>query len=263
MASSSGRIGIVLLGLTAAAAPIPGCGGDAETDTGATAASAGGAAGAEATGGSAGAETGGSAASGSAGTVGAGTTGAGNGGNPGAGGTGTAGASGSSSGGAGGVSAGGASGAGGTNGGPVTLDVLSVPSSGASVTTTAILQSGVKYTVRASGTIKVNNGSPPLGDAEYAFDPLIDGCTTNGLDLGIDIDNPTASGKKLVSWGSYQPSHVYEIPFVGKGAAISFNYHDCGYADNSGSFTVEVIQPLGIAARTAARRYDDLDASCV
>lgn len=116
------------------------------------------------------------------------------------------------------------------------------------------LVSGTTYKIRASGTFVI--GGPGFGDAEYAFDVLnqneINNCfgLLTGTDIGIGIDDTVNDSSKLPFWGPFDPSHVYTIDFVGLGARIELNYHDCAYGDNSGSLTVEIFAPIGAPTAT-------------
>ena len=44
-------------------------------------------------------------------------------------------------------------------------------------------------------------------------------------------------------WGDYDPSHIYEIDFIGLGDTIRVNFYDRDQYDNSGFFTLEIRQP--------------------
>jgi hypothetical protein len=134
------------------------------------------------------------------------------------------------------------------------LETVTVPcTSSKAVKSKTTLKVGVQYRLRASGTCL--NGQYPL-DAEYAnfaYDPtdptnltsITDRCGANyaNTEWGIGIDDPTIDSTKTPKWGTYTPTHVYEIDFAGKGAPISLNFHDCRYDDNAGSLTVEIYCP--------------------
>ena len=134
-------------------------------------------------------------------------------------------------------------GGGGVGGAPLSwtvVDTLTVPADGSDVVSTFVLQNGVGYRLRASGTCIVRQGDE--GDAEwYDFtDPkTLD--TNLTIDVGIGIDDPIVDGTKTPDWGPYTASHVYEVEFAGKGAPITANYHDPVYSNNSGELTVEVL----------------------
>ena len=133
------------------------------------------------------------------------------------------------------------------------LDTVTVPVDGASVLSSLTLQSGVTYTLRASGTFAT--GVPPLdrGDAEYAYDSANPGLLAstrnscgpggNNVDIGIAINDTNLGTTKLPNWGPYTTAHVYTVDVIGSGAPISFSYHDCNAGDNRGSLRVEIFCP--------------------
>jgi hypothetical protein len=136
-------------------------------------------------------------------------------------------------------------------GGLSIVDHITVPSSGASVSSHISLATGVTYQVRASGTI-IFVGSNP-GDAEYG---VVNGTTYDfqisgtPVDYGIAINQPTPAALKNTRWGSYNPAHIYQTTFVGTGQPISLNYWDNYYPDNSGSLNVAIFAPLqGLTVR--------------
>jgi len=119
----------------------------------------------------------------------------------------------------------------------------------------AKLAKGKHYILRASGTCTIGpptDASPiDSSDAEYAFLPsdpfdlssVVDRCGSRGanIEFGIGVDDPDIDSEKTPHWGDYNPSHVYSIDFVGKGATIGLNFHDCVYRDNEGELQVEII----------------------
>ncbi len=131
-----------------------------------------------------------------------------------------------------------------------TMETVTVPCSGAATLSTTSLQAGVTYVLRASGTCTIGYVLPPTPDtdAEYAFNPANpsipgwDSCP-GSTNLGIGIDDAILDGTKTPNWGAYSPTHVYTIGFVGKGAPISVNYHDCVLRDNVGTLQVDIICP--------------------
>jgi len=131
-------------------------------------------------------------------------------------------------------------------------ETLSIPADGSSVTSSTILENGVFYKLIASGTLVVDsrpNVPVGLGDAEYShfnipFE-LQSNCfnSPDGVDLGIGINDDIVDNSKSPFWGEYNSSNVYEISYLGQGLPIRFNYHDCGYSDDSGYLTVEILGP--------------------
>jgi hypothetical protein len=104
---------------------------------------------------------------------------------------------------------------------------------------TTVLASGVTYRLRVSGTATVIDGI--AGDAEYYdfANPKDLACCE---DVGIGIDDPTVDTNTIPNWGPYNPQHVYEIDFVGKGATIRAVYQDTVYGNNSGSLMLEILE---------------------
>jgi hypothetical protein len=133
----------------------------------------------------------------------------------------------------------------------VLVETIPVPRFGAVRTSTAVLQSGVTYKLRASGTITVADGSPcPFADAEFErFDASgSDSCgifgdlAFDGTDTGIGVNDSVLDGAKFPKWGAYTTSHEYTIDFVGLGAPITVMYHDCPgcTGDNTGPNTLQL-----------------------
>lgn len=127
------------------------------------------------------------------------------------------------------------------------LETIAVPSDGSSVSSSTSLASGTTYWIRASGAMVIGTiCSHPDADAEYycfSQGAPTDICAGFGptVDNGIGINDSTNDSAKFPFWGLYNPAHVYTIAFVGLGAPIALNYHDCVYGDNSGSLTVEIL----------------------
>ena len=139
--------------------------------------------------------------------------------------------------------------------GYVLQETISVPVDGSSVRSTP-LAAGANYKIRASGTFTVGGNGDGRGDAEYAnfIDPpgsLQDVCGLGsfGEDLGLGIDDAVNDSRKSPYWGSYSPTHEYTTGVGGTGASISLNYHDCNYADNRGSLTVEIFREAAVTVQ--------------
>jgi hypothetical protein len=128
----------------------------------------------------------------------------------------------------------------------VLLETLQVPASGAAVSSRTSLKSGVSYRLRASGTITVDCCAAQ-GDAEWVRFPngqVSHTCgTTPDVMFGIGVNDTGKDASRTPFWGAFNSARVYEIGFVGLGAPITLDYHDCFYHDNSGSLTVEILGP--------------------
>jgi hypothetical protein len=112
---------------------------------------------------------------------------------------------------------------------------LQVGGNGA-IVQTPVLTLGQVYRFQASGAAAL--GGAFSFDAEFIFanaDPGTGVDVDSGVDAGLSIDDPTADGDKAPKWGAYNPNHVYETQFVGKGAPAQLRLHDGDYTDNSGS----------------------------
>ena len=116
----------------------------------------------------------------------------------------------------------------------ITIDTASATGSRSKM----ILEAGVMYRLRASGTASVIDGI--IGDADY-YDfasPKDNACCE---DVGIGIDDPAVDLNTTPNWGPYNPSHVYEITWMGSGTALSAAYQDTVYGNNSGNLTIEIL----------------------
>jgi hypothetical protein len=141
-----------------------------------------------------------------------------------------------------------------------TIGTVTVPTDG-TVVTGPVLTLGSTYRLVASGTFTIGASAPMNGDAEYAFQNdagndgfLQDGCANDpftNADLAIYVDagggahsRPPATPPNWISAVTgtpvYNPAHLYFRSYSGRGGAISFDYSDCFYGDNSGTLTVEI-----------------------
>lgn len=95
---------------------------------------------------------------------------------------------------------------------------------------TMLLAAGTLYHLRVSGTASVIDGI--TGDGEYYdfANPKDLACCE---DVGIGIDDPTVDTNTTPNWGPYNPQHIYEIEFTGKGARIDAIYQDTVYGNTA------------------------------
>jgi hypothetical protein len=165
-------------------------------------------------------------------------------------GVGASGGVGASAGHGGSTGSGGIGGQGGQGGMPgwTVVETLTVPSDGSVVTSNTVLQNGVDYHLRASGTFNMNTNQNVndswMADAEYYdFSNLPTSAKDHALtyDIGIAVDDPVIDTTKTPSWGAFEATHVYEIVFTGAGATIAVNFHDQVTSDNDGSLTLEIL----------------------
>jgi hypothetical protein len=121
-----------------------------------------------------------------------------------------------------------------------TVAQLTVGGNGAIVETPVLMQ-GQKYRFQASGAAALS--SLFAFDAEYIFANANTTTGTDvdsGIDAGLSIDDPTADNDKGPKWGAYNPNHIYETDYVGKGRPAQLRLHDGDYTDNSGSVLVTI-----------------------
>lgn len=122
------------------------------------------------------------------------------------------------------------------------IETLTVDSAKSTpVTSQTVLSAGVVYHLRASGLLATTIDGLP-GDADYwDFNPPRDnGCCE---DIGIGIDDLVVNDLDTKpDWGPYTPTHIYEVEWTGKGAAIKALFQDTLYTNNSGSLTVEILE---------------------
>ena len=123
----------------------------------------------------------------------------------------------------------------------IVVEEFSVPVSSATVTSVNVLQAGVTYRLRASGTYTA--ALDTLGDAEYfGFNA---GAPTDALpnvDVGLAINDMTVDPTRTPKWGPYTDTHIYELDFVGTGTTITAQLHDATYANNTGSLTLTILR---------------------
>lgn len=103
-----------------------------------------------------------------------------------------------------------------------------------------VLEAGVVYRLRASGTI-TNVIDSFQGDADfYDFsDPKDNGCCE---DIGLGIDDLVVDDLDTQpDWGPYDPTHVYEVEWTGDGTTIFALFQDTYYGNNIGSLTLEIL----------------------
>jgi hypothetical protein len=120
------------------------------------------------------------------------------------------------------------------------VEALVVSVRGETVTSTFVLQQGVRYRLRASGMAYV--ALQTFGDAEYYnFNngPPIDGAV--GIDVGLAVNDSTIDATRTPRWGAYSDTHVYEVEWTGDGASIVAQFHDGNTANNSGTLTLEIL----------------------
>ncbi len=124
---------------------------------------------------------------------------------------------------------------------PGTLVAQLTAGGNGAVVPTPLLTQGQAYTFQASGAAALS--SVFSFDAEYIFataDPSTGVDVDSGVDAGLSIDDPTVDNDKAPKWGAYNPEHIYETQFIGKGQPAQLRLHDGDYTDNSGAVLVTI-----------------------
>jgi hypothetical protein len=122
------------------------------------------------------------------------------------------------------------------------VDELSVPTTGATVMSAFVLQAGVHYRLRASGVFVIQSPQGTPSDAEYwnfNVPPPTDGVA--GVDVGLAVNDLTVDENRTPRWGPYSATHVYEIDWMGNGAALVAQLHDGNYANNTGTLNLAIL----------------------
>ncbi len=103
------------------------------------------------------------------------------------------------------------------------------------------LASGMTYHLRASGTFGCTYANTPA-DAEY-WDVSPPNDLASPVDFGLGIDDVTIDGTKTPHWGPYTSTHVYEVPYTGRGMPLRAVLYDSQYDNNTGTLTLEILAP--------------------
>jgi hypothetical protein len=122
------------------------------------------------------------------------------------------------------------------------VEEMMVPSRGEMQVSSFVLEQGVPYRLRASGTYFF--ALQVLGDAEYfGFNngPPLDASVN--IDVGLAVNDATVDINRTPRWGTYSEAHVYETPWPGAGAPITAQLHDGQYNDNDGELKLEILAP--------------------
>jgi hypothetical protein len=144
------------------------------------------------------------------------------------------------------------------------LETLSVPASGAPVTSKTMLASGEVYLLKAWGSVDL--GGQKL-DAEYGFGSGMPSDEAGGVDLGIDVGEqqihpkvhttPTPPGPGRMKWGvaggTFRDDHVYYMLLTGAGKSLTLKLAaPAGAKADSGALSVSLFalsptppKPLG------------------
>lgn len=131
------------------------------------------------------------------------------------------------------------------------VDTVTVPSSGLTVTSTAVLVSGIRYELVASGTYKfVNWLNAGIADARCSLRipgsynstgaiAWIDGVVFPGT---LKYYLQVWANSSQVEWGTGcdTVNHTYVGELLGTGTTASFKIWDDGYGDNVGSIEVKI-----------------------
>ncbi len=136
--------------------------------------------------------------------------------------------------------------------GPTFVETVEVPANSDTPTeSTVVLESGNDYSLKAHGTAYACNQSGCVieFDAEYSTSDAtdwVDGVAAPYDTEGVDLLDLMVDGS-YVDWGSYNPSHEYEIPMTGTGSTLSLLINDIHYPSNSGSIFVDITEDKWIS----------------
>ncbi len=130
------------------------------------------------------------------------------------------------------------------------VDTIIVPSTGTVVFSTAVLENGVVYELKASGTYKFTNWTN-AGIADARCSLRIPGSYNNtGAIAWIDGNVfpgvlqyylQVWAGGSHVAWGTAcDLTHIYIGSFTGSGTTVNFKIWDTNYGDNSGNIVVKI-----------------------
>ncbi len=131
---------------------------------------------------------------------------------------------------------------------PVLLETLTIPvTSSEPVESSVVLVAGQSYRLVASGTaiVRVDDVLGRFdGDADYWFNDVARGDTSDGVDLGLAVNDDDGTSSRTPDWGEYTGSHVYEATIPGDDNLLSAVFFDPDYDNgNSGSLTLEIWGP--------------------
>ena len=112
----------------------------------------------------------------------------------------------------------------------------------------ARLEDGASYFLAASGVGRFGSAKNSKVDADWIH--FIDGKGreqirggVGGIELGLDVGN---GSPRPTSWGGYDPSRRYVIPWTGAGEPLAavFNDRPTSYGDNSGSYGLSIWEQI-------------------
>jgi hypothetical protein len=121
----------------------------------------------------------------------------------------------------------------------IVLEELMVPATGGAVTSTNMLRTGIRYRLRARGTIYVD--LQIMADAEFWRVPEQPEDVISTVDVGLAVNDPTIDNIRTPRWGAYRNTHIYEVEWVGNGGPIVAQFHDGNFTTNSGMLTLEIL----------------------
>jgi hypothetical protein len=120
-------------------------------------------------------------------------------------------------------------------------ETLTVPVDKMTATSKTVLEAGVGYRLRATGTFSI--GFQLISDAEYfGFNRGAPMDTAANIDVGLAVNDSTIDLDRTPRWGDYNLEHVYEVPWMGDGGPIVAQFHDGNYMDNFGTLTLEILK---------------------
>ena len=150
------------------------------------------------------------------------------------------------------------------------VETVTVPANKDTETlSSAVLQNGKNYILKAYGTACAEENAPPICtiffDAEYSQN--VNGATQQWVDgvegyenYGLDLlDLKVNDG--FVNWGAYNAKHIYWDSVVGAGSPLSLKVYDIYYPNDTGNLLVDIYScnPIPTTGTISGMKYNDLN----
>lgn len=134
------------------------------------------------------------------------------------------------------------------------VETVNVPANNPQATSSVYsLVNGINYSLNTRGTATAcwQSGCHITFDPEHSasdypsFATWVDGVAAPYTSYGLDLLDLKVNGN-FVDWGTYNPLHTYQLPFVGVGSAINFVVYDLAgsYGNDAGNLYVDIYAEL-------------------